>query len=181
MKIKTCILIFILVSLYNTSFSQWASLYNYGINTTDYPTAIALDQSGYTYVCGSSFSSAQESNYILIKYNFSGDTVWSRQYNGNISGEDESNAIAIDNQSNVLITGRSESSTGYDIYTIKYSSSGEVLWSKRYNGLGNGSNNAYSIATDDSLNVYIAGKIQTSVNVFAIALIKYKSWRYFRF
>lgn len=173
MRKRIFIIVFILVSLYNTSYSQWASLYNYGINTTDYPTGIALDQSGNTYVCGCSFSTAQESNYILIKYNLSGDTVWSRQYNGNISGEDESNEITIDNQSNVLITGRSESSTGYDIYTIKYSSSGDVLWSKRFNGSGSGSNASYSIETDDSLNVYIAGKIETTVNVYAISLIKY--------
>lgn len=173
MRVVIYKMFFISILLHNNSIAQWASLYNYGINSTDYPAAIALDQAGYSYVCGSTFSSAQESNYILIKYDLSGDTVWSRQHNGNINGEDECNGIAIDNHSNVLITGRSESNTGYDIFTIKYSSSGDVLWSKRYNGLGNGSNNAYSVATDDSLNVYIAGRIQTSANVYAIALIKY--------
>ena len=173
MKIKICTLILFICILSNVSFSQWANIYNYGIDSTDNPNAMAIDQFGYTYVVGSSFSTNQESNYILIKYNLSGDTVWTRQYNGNISGEDYANSVSIDNQSNVIVTGASESITGYDILTLKYNSSGSLLWEKRYNGLGSGNNIAFFSTTDDSLNVYISGKIQISTNVTAISTIKY--------
>ena len=69
-----------------------------------------------------------ESNYLLIKYNPAGDTVWTRQYDVNTSGQDEVKP----NESNIEISGRSESITGYDVVTIKYSSSGSQLWSARY-------------------------------------------------
>jgi uncharacterized delta-60 repeat protein len=173
MSLKFTVLFLLLFGIADSAIPQWTSVYNYGINDLDYPKAIAVDQSGFTYVAGTNFTASMEANYLLIKYSPAGDTVWTRQYDGNISGQDEVTSIAIDNQSNVIITGKSESITGYDIVTFKYNSNGIVLWGMRYNGLGSGSNDAFAVSTDDSLNVYVSGKIQISSGVSAFVTLKY--------
>jgi hypothetical protein len=167
------ILILILALLSETSSAQWATLYNYGTNISDKPSSIGIDKLGNTYVGGFSFSVEQEANYILIKYNSAGDTVWAKQYDGNISGQDVINALTIDNEGNIIVTGRSESNTGYDIATIKYSSSGEMIWFKRYSGSGNGYDEAFSISSDDSMNIYVSGRTQLTSTVSGFATVKY--------
>ena len=173
MSIFLKIYIVILLSLPGIAFSQWTAVYSSEVDNLDYPKAIAVDQFGFTYVAGTSFSAGMEANYLLIKFNQAGDTLWTRQYDGNISGQDEVKSVVIDNESNIIITGRSESITGYDVVTIKYSSSGSQLWGVRYNGLGSGSNDVFAVATDDSLNVYVSGKIQVSTSISAFATLKY--------
>src|SRR5690606_22816974 len=104
----------------------------------DVANAIAVDGSGNVFVTGTSTNSASRNDYVTIKYSNSGMPLWTNRYNGPGNGNDLANAIAVDGNGNVFVTGTStNSSTGNDYATIKYSSAGVPLWTNRYNGLGN--------------------------------------------
>src|SRR5207249_6928290 len=73
----------------------------------------------------------------------------------------QATALAVDASGSVLVTGYSASTNvipyNYDYATIKYSGAGVPLWTNRYNGPGNGYDQAYAMAVDGSGNVLVTG------------------------
>ena len=134
---------------------QWAAKYNGTGNVDDEARAIAVDGSGNVYVTGNSYSTAINSDFVTIKYNSNGDSVWVKKYDY-FSSYDAATSIAVDNFGNVYVTGGSGSSAG-DYATIKYNSNGDSLWVRRFNGPGFGIDLATSLLLDDSNNVYVTG------------------------
>ena len=63
--------------------------------------------------------------------------------------------------------------SGFDYSTIKYSASGERLWTRRYNGPGNGGDYAYALAVDAQGNVYVTGESTGDGSDYDLATIKY--------
>ena len=141
---------------------QWVKRYNGPGNFFDIAYAIAADDLGYIYVTGGSYGSSGNYDYLTIKYSSSGDTVWTRRYNGPRNALDQAYAIVLDDTGNVYITGESEGSTGThgifeDYATIKYSTDGTLRWIARYNGPIGDYDRANAITIDDSGNVYVTG------------------------
>jgi hypothetical protein len=67
--------------------------------------------------------------------------------------------MAVDGQGNVYVTGNSRGSgNGCNYATIKYSPDGKLLWGRRYNGPGNGSDYASAMAVDGQGNIYVTGR-----------------------
>ncbi len=95
----------------------------------------------------------------VIKLNSVGDTLWTRTYNGTNNSTDEATAIKVDAAGNVYITGfTKESTTDYDITTIKYNSSGTQQWISKYNNPSvNGEDQGIHLAIDNLGNVYVSG------------------------
>jgi hypothetical protein len=100
-------------------------------------------------------------DYATIKYNSNGDTVWVRRYDGPAHSYDEASCLAVDGNGNVYVTGKSASSLppyiNYDYLTIKYSPSGEILWTRRYSSSGNSDDIPTSLVLDGSGSVYVTG------------------------
>jgi hypothetical protein len=137
--------------------TAWVRRYNGPANSHDEACAIAVDASGNVYVTGSR-GIYEQSDYVTIKYDSSGNQLWVKTYNGPGDSGDEPFAMAIDGQSSVYVTGRSKGSgTDYDYATIKYYPNGDTAWVRRYNGPGNYEDKANAIAVDDSGNVYVTG------------------------
>jgi len=81
---------------------------------------------------------------------------WVAIYNGPENSTDRANSIAVDNSGNVYVCEESSGiGTGFDFTTIKYNSSGDSQWAARYDGQGN--EQVFSMALDDSGNVYVTG------------------------
>jgi hypothetical protein len=137
--------------------TAWVRRYNGPGNYEDVASAISVDGSGNIYVTGQSLGSGTGYDYATIKYYPNGDTAWVRRYNGPENNDDAATAIAVDDSGRVYVTGVSGDWPNSDYATIKYYPNGDTAWVRRYNGTGNSYDAAYSIAVDDSANVYVTG------------------------
>jgi len=133
-----------------------------------YATAIAVDKQSNVYVTGYCTIDVLGWDYVTIKYNNCGDQLWVARYTNTVYGYDFPNSIAVDEIGNVYVTGISyDSTTYYDILTVKYNSLGQQQWVRRYDdpGLGGSRNDcAYAIAIDELGSIVVTGGVQGVIN-----------------
>jgi PKD repeat protein len=127
---------------------------------SDHPSAIVVDPNTENiYVSATHTLGGDDSNYITIAYDSSGNELWTVSYDGPANGEDEATDIALDSAGNVYVTGFSMGLTsGSDYATVSYDSSGNERWVSRYNGPGNVFDQANAITYDGFGNVYVTGQ-----------------------
>ena len=136
----------------------WTRKYNGSANGNELASDLVSDASGNIYVTGSSFGPGTINDFILIKYNSNGDEMWTQTYNGPADGNDNFTSIALDNNSNVIITGSSVGSgTSLDFATLKYSPAGDVIWLRRYTSPTVNIEEPKAITGDASGNIYVTG------------------------
>jgi hypothetical protein len=99
----------------------WTSFYPPTATATSVANAIAVDQANNAYVTGYSPGTNGTNNIVTIKYDPNGNQLWLQSYNGLNAGNDAGNAIAVDKNGNVYVTGyETLPSGGTSIVTIKY-------------------------------------------------------------
>jgi uncharacterized delta-60 repeat protein len=153
---------------------QWVARYNGPGSGEDDAVAVATDGSGNVYVTGQSIGAGTYADYATIKYNSAGQQQWVARYHRLVS--DLAKAIAVDSSGNVYVTGRSTGAgTNWDYATVKYNSAGQQQWVARYNGPGNGWDEAHAISVDGSGNVYVTGHSAAANLAPDYATIKYNS------
>lgn len=153
---------------YNSSgVEQWVSRYNGAQNSADFSKSIAVDKSGNVYVTGTSESGQNGYDIATIKYDSAGDSVWVEIFNTpEIGSADYANSLVIDSLGNVYVSGWRRipsGSTNLDFLTIKYNSSGLLLWAADYDGPANSNEVPNAIAVDGNGNVYVTGNSQNSL------------------
>jgi hypothetical protein len=152
---------------------QWIARYNGSANSDDRAYAIAVDDDRNVYVTGKSNDSIRGPDYATVKYDSSGIEQWVARYNGPADGEDYACAVAISNGGNICVTGYSYGvSTAEDYATIMYDSSGIEQWVVRYNGPGNGCDEACAIAIRSEA-VYVTGSSMGQGTHMDYATIRY--------
>lgn len=154
---------------------QWISKYIMPVYRDAQPNNICVNRTG-TYVVAGGMGGFSSYDYLTIGFNaLTGDTVWTRKYDGPNQGYDEINDMVMDKYNNVYVTGRSDGvGTGYDYATIKYSPLGQQLDLIRYNYY-NGTDIAAGITLDTNLSVYVTGGSWDGIVNF-IATIKYANF-----
>ncbi len=138
---------------YNTQgIEQWARYYDGPDHREDKPVAIAVDDSGNVFVAGSSYSLIRSYDYLTIKYNSIGDSVWVRRHSNGLTV----NAMTLDIEDNIYVTGGTLQD---DILTVKYNSNGNLKWERYYNGIANGYDVSYDLAIDKNNIIYVIGGV----------------------
>ena len=152
---------------------KWVATYNGSGSGADEAIDIAVDASSNVYVTGSS-SNGTNADFATIKYGSNGTQLWVARYNGPGNGDEVAIALGMDSLGNVYVAGKSlGSGTEYDIATVKYDSQGNELWVRRYNGPGNGNDEASGIAVDSYGYIYVGGA-STGIGMnFDYCTIKY--------
>ena len=137
-----------------------------GTSSSDAALGVATDSAGNVYVAGHTEggldgnSNAGGYDFFIVKYDSSGMKQWTKQLG--TSSKDYAYGVTTDTSGNVYVAGRTEggldgnSSAGdYDLFVVKYNSSGTKQWTKQ---LGTSSSDyANGVATDSSGNVYVSG------------------------
>jgi len=170
---------------YNTfGVQQWAARYDFSILgsepfiTKERAVAIAIDGVGNVYVTGQgeALHDKRDLDYVTIKYNPFGATLWVSRYDvsfidnsdpsASVLTDDRATALAVDVFGNVYVTGMSgilgdrdngDVLSNFDYTTIKYNSFGTQQWVAKYNGPADGPDIAYAIILDGFCNVYVTG------------------------
>lgn len=89
-------------------------------------------------------------------------------------GWDAAQVVATDSAGNVYVTGYSTvRGSNYHYVTVKYSASGNLLWSRTYIGPGNASDLPNAMVVDGSGNVYVTGQSVGNGTGYDYATIKY--------
>ncbi|UOG73183.1 SBBP repeat-containing protein [Hymenobacter tibetensis] len=159
---------------YSESGTQlWATRYTGSGTSDEVPTTLGVDGAGDVYVTGTAYNGNQ-SNYTTLKYaGSSGAQVWEAAYNGPANSYDLVRDLAVDAAGNVAITGTSDSGTSYDYATVRYTSSGQQLWTARYNGNGNSYDEATAVVVDNVGNVTVTGYADTGNGDWNYMTIQY--------
>jgi hypothetical protein len=160
---KKILLIFLFIIFTDSLFSQvnleWIKRFPNQQNASSLSSDMVIDRSGNIYVAGSTAVSGEGLQIVLLKYKPDGSNLWIRYFGGAFHGVDGSVAILKDKHDNVYLTGYTTTSTfsALDIATIKFDSSGTLLWSNIFsNGVGI-DDYPYAISIDSSLNVFVSG------------------------
>lgn len=137
---------------------NWATRYNGPANKFDGVRALAIDNQNNVYVAGPCEVKKGNSDYAVVKYSSAGTKIWDRRYNGNGNGEDWADAITVDQNRNVYVTGRSVGSgSDLDMVTIKYDEAGNEKWVNRFNGSSSGADYGKDVKVDALGNVFVTG------------------------
>jgi uncharacterized delta-60 repeat protein len=156
---------------------QWVAVYDGPESSSDYVTALTVDNSGNIYLTGSS-DGTTGSDWATVKYNSEGLEQWVVRFDGTGNSEDIPNAIVVDENNNVYVTGYSSTSSSVyskDITTIKYNSEGVEQWAALYNGPGDAYDNGVKLALDNQQNVYVTGISKSVSTGYDYSTIKYNS------
>ena len=157
---------------------SYSSTYN-----VDIGNSIIQDHAG-NFIIGGCASSANTVNSIttLIKINNNENYLWSAQYTSPATNPHDSlTAISVDTINNIYATGCSAGvSTGNDILTIKYNSTGNQywgiqLWADRYNNPDNGNDYSYSNTVDNNGDIIVTGYSHRSSGKDEIVVISYST------
>ena len=166
----------LVISYTSTGVQSWLILYNGTSNLSDGANALAIDGSGTIYIAGGSDNLITQKDALVAKYTTTGTLAWAKNYNGKGDNSDNVNKIVVDASGNSYLAGYTyNAGSEKDLLVVKLSPIGDTLWTKKYNGTSNNSDEAMDIAVDAAGNVYITGYAKESITGYNFITSKYTS------
>jgi alpha-tubulin suppressor-like RCC1 family protein len=158
-----------------------------GGTDNDYGISVAVDASGDVYLTGwfdspaitfGSYTltnvSAGSGDIYLVKYDMNGNVLWAKSAGS--TGDDGASCVAVDASGELYMTGWFASPTinfgsytltnvgFYDVFLVKYDTSGNVLWAKSAGGTDY--DETMGVASDSSGNAYVTGYFNSPAITF---------------
>jgi hypothetical protein len=164
-------------SLDSTGTRRWVSVYDGPQHGDDRVWAVAPCEAGGCVSTGPSDNGyGTPFDYLTIKYSSTGETLWTRRYNGTANGDDNARAVTSDSAGNVYVTGSARyADTYFDFATIKYRPDSSMAWLVRYDGPTHSGDGAYAVAVDASSKAYVTGSTYTPATLADCATVCYDS------
>jgi hypothetical protein len=166
----------------------WAK--RFGGTSNDRGTSVATDKTGNVFLTGYFYSptiifgtdtlknAGNVGDIFIVKFDGLGNILWAKREGG--VGLEIPHSIHIDGNNNIVVAGRFSSNSitfgtttllqagSMDVFIVKYNPVGDILWAK---GAGGGSNDeGYSLSSDPSGNIYLAGYFTQPANFGTIKL-----------
>lgn len=151
--------------------------------------AIAADDDGNYFIGGhflggivlgeDEYTSNGVQDAFIAKFDSQGEIIWGLAFGG--IGAEVTHAVATDPQGNCYVTGQIGSpgivildqtlpnGSGYDVFVLKFSPTGELLWWRTYGGTSNDIGRSIAVTADG--NVSVAGSFQGVMEVGETALV----------
>ena len=154
--------IVIWVNIIKINFGQtvvWSNFYNELPSSQEAVADVSFDQLGNTYLLGyGRIVTIQSYDFILIKSNENGEKEWSKVFNGTQNDNDLPSALFVDATGNVYVTGITRwLNNTYKIVTLKYSASGNLLWSTVFDSTGVSESRSNDISVSNDGFIYVTG------------------------
>lgn len=133
--------------------------------TKNYSTGIAGDDAaarglqvfgGSVYVAGQNIGSNTNNQIFLLKYDTTGNQLWTKTYNTN--DYEMFHYLHVDKAENIFIIGTN--STANNFLVIRYDKDGNQIWAKKFNG----GDEVRRFDTDGLGNLYLAGGSTTAAD-----------------
>ncbi len=106
----------------------WDNFFN-----EDLPSHVAVDGQGNIVTAGSTYFTANEDDFYVVKFDADGNQLWDYTYNGTGDHYDKIYNLAIDSTDAVIVSGESwNNNFGVEWATIKINADGTTAWTKRY-------------------------------------------------
>lgn len=157
---------------------NWIRTFNGSGNHYDFPFDIASDSENNFYITGSTRNGTVlgTEDVVTLKYSPSGNLIWQKNYNSLANGIDQGMSITVDNFGNVYVGGASDlGNVKLAFLIIKYSSSGNLLFEDKYSYAENPEDFVYSIAVNNSNDLFVTGISFNPGTDYDFATLKYSS------
>lgn len=130
----------------------WREITDDGFQSVAY--SVAVDNSQNIFVTGCCSIIEGDNDYFTVKYAPDGAILWQDTIKSS-SSSDVAQSVAVDNSNNIIVTGFSSMDSNEDYLSVKYDSSGTILWQ---DAIDNGDHDhAYGVAVDNIDNVIVTG------------------------
>jgi len=140
------------------------SLSGTDVGGKDVITDIYTDNFNNGYAAGYQRNAGTGQDAAIIKFNSSGNILWSKKLSGSGSQNDAYRDIGSKNGNNLYAVGYTTKPNGEsDMLIAKYDSQGNLQWSRTFNSPNNGNDTAISVNVDANQNIAVAGRGDSTI------------------
>lgn len=172
---------------YNSSLdTSWVVRVNGNDNSfNEFTFDLELDGNGNLYVLCRLQNSPGFTDFAVLKINSNGGVVWRVEFD-EAGGQDIPEAMTMDDNGNIFVTGRVRRAGGggyNDFVIIRYNNDGVEQWKSYYDGPQNLDYDPIDIVLDQNGNIFVCGESNRDGFAFQFIVVKYNpkgnfEWEY---
>jgi uncharacterized delta-60 repeat protein len=143
----------------------WRQNLNGTANGSDIAKAVAVDKQGNVVAAGETLNTGTSSDFTVVKFDGDGTVLWQQNLNGTAPSRfnwDSAEAVAVDNQGNVVAAGFLRNQFIPDLTVAKFDRNGSLLWQHNIAGTDF---DKKAVAVDNRGNIVVAASVEQDFTV----------------